>query len=137
MAPPLNIPHGLGGGAVRIMVDQWRRFAARLVISGLLVAVIVVGFAFHLVVAIRKLLIGWSSVPRPLPGPLPRLVAVPVRVIDTLERTVRRVAGSAGRTVHAVETPLRRAVDLSADRIVSFERLEGTDGGPHRSPPRP
>lgn len=120
MAPPLSIPHGLGGRATRGIADQGRQFATRLVITRLSVEAIVIGLAFHGVAAIRKFFIGWASVPRPQPGPLPRLVEVPIRTIDTLDRALRRASGSVGRVVHAVESPLRHALEVSANRIMIF-----------------
>jgi hypothetical protein len=120
MAPPLSTPHGASGGATLVIIDHGRWFTNRLAITGLSVTTVVVGLAFHGIAAIHGFFVGWASVPRPRPGSLPHLVAVPVWAIDTLDHALRRVSGSIGGVVHATESPLRRVLEASADRIVSL-----------------
>jgi len=117
MVLPLNIPDELSGRATRVMIDHGRQFANRLAITGLSVTEVVVGLTFHGIVAIREFFVGWASAPRPQSGQLPHLVAVPVRAIDTLDYALRKASGSVGRVVQAVESPLRRALEASANRI--------------------
>jgi hypothetical protein len=121
MAPPLSAPHGSSDGAMRVMINHGRQLSTRLGITGLSAAAIVVGLAFHAIVAVRKFFIGWATLPRRQPGPLPSLVAAPVWVIDALDGALRRVSGSVGRVFHTVESPLRRALAVSANRIVALE----------------
>ena len=121
MAPPLSALHGTSDGAIRVMINHGRRLRTRLGVTGLSAAAVVIGFAFYAIVAIHRFFIGWASFPRPQPGPLPRLVATPVRVIDAFDGALRRASGSVGRVFHAIESPLRRALEVSVDRVVAFE----------------
>ena len=107
------------------MIDQWRQFAARLFITGLSAAYLVIRLALHGIAAIYGFFETWSSAPRPLPGSFPPPVAGPVRVIDGFDGVLRRASGLTGQIFHALASPLRWVLEKLAARIATID----TDSG--------
>ena len=104
------------------MIDQWRRFVARLFITGLSSAYLVIRLALHGIAAISGFFNTWPSTPRSSSGSLPSLAAAPVRVIDGFDRGLRRATRPTGRVLHAAQSPLQRALETLANRIAAVDQ---------------
>lgn len=120
MAPSPSSSSGAGGGAVRVVADQRRRVVDHVLIVGLTATVIIVSLVYYGVSAIRALFSGWASYPRIQWVSLPLPVAIPIQLLDALDRQLRRFSGAIGRPVGTAESALRDLRDACANQISSI-----------------